>query len=118
MNPLLDRCEALARAGRHITAVSITQATDTQFSARITLQDWAEGSGMMEGGAVKASVWERLPDVVWMIESTVEQAEDWIIELSREGHAIDWAKFDRPGHRSWLAKPNKWVKPPRGVKGR
>ena len=111
-NPLVTQCEALAAAGRHITAVSVTQRGETEYEARITLQDWASGDELLagEGETITMYTRERLPDVVWMVTATMEMVEDWIVELSSVGEAIDWARFDRPGYRRWLTKPNKWSK--------
>jgi len=111
-NPLVGRCEALAAAGRHITAVTVTQRGETEYEVRITLQDWATGDELLagEGGVITMCTRERLPDVVWTMTSTMEMVEDWIAELARVGEAIDWARFDRPGYRRWLTKPNKWSK--------
>lgn len=113
MNPILSRCEALAAAGRHITAVGAEQRSDTMFEIRITLQDWVTGEDLLagDGGLIDMTVRERLPDVVFAVESTVEMVEDWIVEVAHVGAAIDWAKFERAGYRSWLTKPNRWVKP-------
>ena len=112
MNPILARCEALAQAGRHITAVGVDQRTESEFEARITLQDWCSGEEWLaaDKGIIKMRDMERLPAVVWTIEASVEMIEDWIIETARVGEAIDWAKFERPGYRHWLTKPNKWLK--------
>jgi hypothetical protein len=112
MNPILSRCEALAAAGRHITAVGAEQRGDGVFEIRITLQDWATGDDLLAGagGLIEMTVRERLPDVVFEVESTLEMLEDWIVEVAHAGEAIDWAKFERAGYRSWLTKPNKWVK--------
>lgn len=111
-NPLLLRCDALAAAGRHITAVTVTQQGETEHEARITLQDWASGDELLagDGGVITLYTRERLPDVVWTLTATIEMIEDWIVELARVGEAIDWARFDRPGYRRWLTKPNKWSK--------
>jgi len=53
-NPLVGRCEALAAAGRHITAVTATQRGETEYEVRITLQDWATGDELLagEGGVI------------------------------------------------------------------
>lgn len=117
-NPLIDRCEALAAAGRHITAVGVTQLTPTRFEARVTLQDWARGDGLLagDGGIIGVNTHERLPDVTWELEATVERVEDWIIDLAAVGEAQDWALFERPGDRRWLTKPNKWSRLAFGAK--
>lgn len=113
MNPILSKCEALAAAGRHITAVGAEQRDDTTFEARITLQDWATGDDLLaaDGGLIEMTVRERLPDVVFEVEATVEMIEDWIVEVAHVGEAIDWARFERAGYRGWLTKPNRWMKP-------
>ena len=111
-NPIVDICQRLSAAGRHIRAVSVTQLSDTVFEIRITLQDWLHDNELLaaDKGTVEQTTFERMPDIVHQIDGTVEMIEDWMLNLAKIGDALDVAKFERAGYRSWLTKPFAWRK--------
>jgi hypothetical protein len=129
MNPIVERCEALAEEGWSIAAVMIFLDKDG-LEVRIdrnSMLPMQEVEGELPGGhsvtvdtrnlpaGVSAFGWSRPPQDVFRLAGNAEQAEVLIVGVMHEGEAQDWACFDRA---RWLTKPNKWNSVLRRIQGR
>ena len=120
MNPIVKRCEELAKEGWSINAVSIRLAPRGALEVSIDLN--GPQLSLNEGGAkvgdktitvdtdnlpkgVTCFAYERPPAEVMKLLGNAEQAEALIIGVATEGEARDWASFAKT---RWLTKPNKW----------
>lgn len=125
INPIIDRCEALAAEGYSVSAVTIMRGRPGMLRVAISLATYLP---LGEGGDLPHHVvrlnrdilppgvtiggLERAEDVVMDIPGGEEQAEALIRDVARVGLAQDWAQFGgpTPDYPHWLTKPNKWRK--------
>lgn len=121
MNPILQMCLDLAARGLHPDAITADAQEAGRWLVRVRLDDWQNAGGGLDLPEHHVSMnlrnlpegvnffgWQRWPDEERTVEALDWEMERWIGEVAREGQAVDWARFDKPGGASYLTKPNRW----------
>lgn len=123
MNPVIARIESLWEEGLPTSSVRVERRGPGSWSAVLSIAAYlpiGEGDGTCGKYVVTIEPpppgvlvhgWERYPDQVVELSGSEEQVEAVIVEIAREGRALDWARFDSdaPSYPHFVVKPNRWL---------